>query len=153
MLTAAWDKVSPITVQNCFKRAGVSKESQECSISDTDDPFKKLDEQLDNLKKGNKITNHQNLMLKPAVIECDELLTADTELPSDADIIAAFQPNSNQDQEEEEEDEDEVVTEEPPPRQPSRQELSHAVDVLQTLFVGLDVNSFTSKKNYFKNNR
>ena len=48
------------------------------------------------------------------MIECDdELLTADTELPSDADIFAEFQPNSNEDQEEE--DKDEVVTDGPPP--------------------------------------
>ena len=47
------------------------------------------------------------------VIECDdELLTADTELPSDVDIFAEFQPNSNEDQEEE--DKDEVVTDGPP---------------------------------------
>ena len=47
------------------------------------------------------------------MIECDgELLTADTKLPSDANIIDEFQPNSNEDQEEE--DEDEVVTDRPP---------------------------------------
>lgn len=73
------------------------------------------------------------------MIECnDELLTADTELPSDADI-AAFQPNSNENQDEEEDEE-----EEPPPRGPSRHKLNHAVDVLQTLFERLDFMSFTS---------
>ena len=77
------------------------------------------------------------------MIECDdELLTADTELPSDADIIAEFQSNRNEDQE----DEDEVVTDEPPPKRPSKQELSNAMDVLQTfsLFVGVDVDMFKS---------
>ena len=35
------------------------------------------------------------------MIECDnELLTADTKLPSNADIIAEFQPNSNEEKEE-----------------------------------------------------
>ena len=46
MLTAAWDKVSEITVQNCFERAGISKESQECAMNDSDDPFTELDEEL-----------------------------------------------------------------------------------------------------------
>ena len=88
------------------------------------------------------------------MVECDdELLTADTELPSDADIIAEFQPNSNDDQEEE--DEDEVVIDEPPLKRPSKLELIHAMDVLQTfsLFVGVDVDSFVEHQKYFKNNR
>ena len=78
------------------------------------------------------------------MIECgDKLLTADTELPSDADIIVEFQPISNEDQEEEEE---KVITDEPPPKRPSKQEPSHAMDVLQTfsLFVGVDVDSIKS---------
>ena len=142
MLTAAWDKVADTTVQNCFKRAGISKESQECAINDTDDPFKELDEELDNLTERQQHHAPPEVNAK-TVIECDdELLTADTELPSDADIIAEFQSNRNEDQE----DEDEVVTDEPPPKRPSKQELSNAMDVLQTfsLFVGVDVDMFKS---------
>ena len=146
MLTAAWYKVSNITGQNCFERAGISKESQKCTINDTDGPFKELDEELNNLRERQQDHAPTDVNAE-IVIECDdELLTADTELPSDVDIIAEFQPNSNGDQEQEEDDENEVVTDEPPPKRPSKQELSHAMDVLQTfsLFVGVDVNSFKS---------
>lgn len=151
MLAAAWDKVSDITVQNCFKRAGILKESQECAENDTDDPFKELDEELNNLRERQQDHTPPEVNLE-TMIECDdELLTADTELPRDADIIAEFQPNSNEDQEEEEEEEEELVTDEPPPKYPSRQELSHAMDMLQTfsLFVRVDV----QHQKYFEDNQ
>ena len=99
--------------------------------NDTDDPFKELDEELDNLRE------RQQDHAPPEVSAETMMNSADTKLPSDADIIAEFQPNSNKDQEEE----DEVVTDEPPTKRPSKQVLSHAMDVLQTssLFVGVDV--------------
>ena len=110
MLTAAWDKVSEITVQNCFKRVGISKESQECAMNDSDDPFKELDEELDNLRE--RAQNHAPPeVTTETVIECDdELLTADTELTSDSDILAEFRPSDD------ELEEDEVFIEEPPPK-------------------------------------
>ena len=74
--------------------------------------------------------------------ECDdELLTAGTKLPSDSDILAEFQPDEN-----ELEEEDEVMIDEPPPKRPSKQELCHAIDVLQTcsLFVEVAIDSLKS---------
>ena len=145
MLTAAWDKVSEITVQNGFKRAGISKESQECAMNDSNDPFKELDEELDNLRE--RAQDHAPLeVTTETVIECDdELLTADTELTSDSGILAEFWPSDD-----ELEEDDEVFIEEPPPKRPSKQDLGHAIDVLQTfsLFVRVDHDSFkTNIKN------
>ena len=65
MLTAAWDKVSDITVHNCFKRAGISKASQEYAINDTEYPFKELEEEFDNLRERQHDHAHLKLMLKP----------------------------------------------------------------------------------------
>lgn len=50
MFTAAWDLVSEKTIQNCFKRAGISKQSRQCAVNDEDDPFKELNEELDKLR-------------------------------------------------------------------------------------------------------
>ena len=138
MLTAAWDKVSEITVQNCFKRAGISKESQECTMNDSD-------EELDNLREGAQDHAPPEVTTE-TVIECDdELLTADTELTSDSDILAEFRPSDD-----ELEEDDEVFIEEPPPKRPSKQDLCQAIDLLQTfsLFVLVDHDSFkTNIKN------
>ena len=49
MLDVAWGKVTKETVVNCFTKAGISKEKQAESLSEADDPFKDLQEQLDKL--------------------------------------------------------------------------------------------------------
>lgn len=143
MLTAAWDKVSETTVQNCFKRAGISEQSQEHAMNDTDDPFKELTEELENLRE--RAENQVSTQVSAeTMIECDDdLLTADTELPSDSDILAEFRVDDKELEEALEED-DEVFIDEPPPKRPSRHELCQAIDVLQTfgLFVEVEMDSF-----------
>ena len=52
MLVAAWDNVTSGTINNCFRAAGMSHHSQESALSDDDDPFKTLAEEINNLKKG-----------------------------------------------------------------------------------------------------
>ena len=47
MLDVAWGKLTKETVVNCFAKAGISKEKQVESLSEADDPFKDLQEQLD----------------------------------------------------------------------------------------------------------
>ena len=49
MLDVAWGKVTKETVVNCFAKAGISKEKQVESLSEADDPFTDLQEQLDKL--------------------------------------------------------------------------------------------------------
>ena len=49
MLDVAWGKVTKETVVNCFAKAGISKKKQVESLSEADDPFKDLQEQLDEL--------------------------------------------------------------------------------------------------------
>ena len=145
MLTAAWDKVSEITVQKCFKRAGISKESQECAMNYSNDPFKELDEELDNLRERAQDHAPPEVTTETVIEYDDELLTADTELTSDSDILAEFQPSDD-----EVKKDDEVFIEEPPPKRPSKQDLCHTIDVLQTfsLFVQVDHDSFkTNIKN------
>ena len=50
LLTAVWECVSQETLVKCFKKAGVSSESQIRSQSDDDDPFKLLNAQLEDFQ-------------------------------------------------------------------------------------------------------
>ena len=50
MLEQSWLALPDTTVINCFKKAGISKESQQDSIQNTDDPFAQLSEMLDELR-------------------------------------------------------------------------------------------------------
>ena len=50
MLVRSWDTVSAKTAKNCFRNAGVSKETHVASVNDEDDPFKLLEENVNELK-------------------------------------------------------------------------------------------------------
>ena len=46
ILTASWVAVTRETIVNCFKKAGINTEAQHAAITDSDDPFKDLQEML-----------------------------------------------------------------------------------------------------------
>ena len=50
MLVAAWDAVATKTVLNCFRKSTVPSESQKFVITKDDDPFKELEEEIENLR-------------------------------------------------------------------------------------------------------
>ena len=50
MLVESWDAVSSDTAVNCFKKAGISKETRAASLADDDEPFKLLAGNVDELK-------------------------------------------------------------------------------------------------------
>ena len=45
-----WDTVSANTVKNCFRKVGISEETQVSSINDEDDLFKLLEDNVNELK-------------------------------------------------------------------------------------------------------
>ena len=49
MLVAGWDAVMTKTVVNCFRKSKILSESQESEIVEDDDPFKELEEKIENL--------------------------------------------------------------------------------------------------------
>ena len=49
MLEQSWSMLPGTTITNCFKKAWISKESQQNSINNTDDPFAQLTENLNEL--------------------------------------------------------------------------------------------------------
>ena len=62
MLVSAWDRVSPSTIQNCFRAAGISQQSQECTVADDDDPFDMLVEEINNLRERTPELPPENVM-------------------------------------------------------------------------------------------
>ena len=47
ILTGAWNKVMPETIQNCFKKAGICSEAQANAIHDLDNPFLTVSEEVE----------------------------------------------------------------------------------------------------------
>ena len=50
MLVSAWDALSTQTIVNCFRKTGISTESQETAIAEDDDSFRELQDEIDNLR-------------------------------------------------------------------------------------------------------
>ena len=64
-------------------------------MNDSDDPFKELDEELDNLRLRAQDHAPPEVTTETVIEYDDELLTADTELTSDSDILAEFRPSDD----------------------------------------------------------
>ena len=52
ILTRAWNKVTPETIKNCFKKAGICSEAQTIAINDLDNPFAVLSEEIQSLREA-----------------------------------------------------------------------------------------------------
>ena len=50
-LVSSWNGVSEETIVDCFKKANVGHANQQTAVIDADDPFKSLEEELNNLRK------------------------------------------------------------------------------------------------------
>ena len=50
MLVSVWDALSTETIVNCFRKSGISTESQEIAITEDDDPFRELQDEIDKLR-------------------------------------------------------------------------------------------------------
>ena len=87
LLTAVWECVSQETLVKCFKKAGVSSESQIRSQSDDDDPFKLLDAQLEDFQDKRE-SSLISFTVEGCVDVDEEVLTSETHVLTDAEIIA-----------------------------------------------------------------
>ena len=52
LLVSAWGEVSNETIQNCFVKVGFSTQDKEKTMSDEDDPFKLIEEDLSELPEN-----------------------------------------------------------------------------------------------------
>ena len=82
MLVSAWDALSTQTIVNCFRKSGISTESQETVIVEDDDPFRELQDEIDDLRS-----------VQPNLVEEDFDTTTFADF--DAEVIAVQPPPSD----------------------------------------------------------
>ena len=92
MLVKSWDAISINTVKNCFRKAGISQETQVASISEEDDPFKLLQQNVDELKSRNLVD--ENLTVD------DYVETSETSAMTDQEILDSILINDLAEEEE-----------------------------------------------------
>ena len=124
---AAWECVSPITSANCFRKAGISCDSQARWCAD-DDPFKLLAAQLEEFQKR---------------CECPTDFTVDSYVDADADVVNSeaylltdsetiarvTQTQLDVTEHDDENGEDDLDWEMPPPR---KDQVRQTIEILQS---------------------
>ena len=155
ILVKSWDAVSKDTVQNCFKKAGISRETQVSSLNNEDDPFKLLSENISELKKLNV---GDDILDANDFVDIDfEVSTSKSIEMTDEEIVESIL-SEDMNQDEVDVDNDEVEAYDTPPRKPKLSELEEAFELMErwSLFDGngveirkqLNIMSKTCQKHY-----
>ena len=82
ILVSAWDALLTQAIVNCFRKSGISTESQKTTIAEDGDPFRELQDEIDDLRS-----------VQPNLIEED--FDATTFADVDAEVIAVQPPPSD----------------------------------------------------------
>ena len=86
-LVSSWNAVSEETISNCFKKANISHANQQTAMTDADDPFKSLEEELSNLRKLDE-NAVQDTLSAESFVELDNEVVTSASCMSAADILA-----------------------------------------------------------------
>ena len=111
LLNASWECVSPITLVNCSRKAGISSESQAESKSGDDDPFKLFAGHLEKFQGKSECPIDVTV---DVYVDADEdVVTSEAHLLTDSEIITRVTQTqlhaAENDDENEEDDVDETI--------------------------------------------
>ena len=131
ILVDSWEFVCKETIINCFRKAGITPAVQQAVISDSDDPFKGLQESLNDLRKADSSMVPDDVTATALVSLDDDVIATAPEI-SEGDIIeelrACKEPGEG------EESDDEISIEEifdPVVEKPPRSAIESALDDLK----------------------
>ena len=135
MLVSAWDALSTQTVVNCFRKSGISTESQESAIAEDDDPFRELQDETDDLcyVQPNLIEEDFNTT---TFADIDAEVIALQPRPSDAEIAAELLEREGVSDDDDDDFSGEVADE--PVKFPDKNELLQVIETLQRFSLFLD---------------
>ena len=126
ILADSWEVVTKETIINCFRKAGITPDVQQAVIADSDDPFKDLQESLNDLRKVDSSMVPDDVTAT-ALVSLDDNVIATAPEISEGDIIEELK--DRQEPGEEGESDDEISIEEildPVVEKPSRSAIESA---------------------------
>ena len=85
-LVSLWNAVLEETIVNCFKKANISHGNQQTAVTNADDSFKSLEEELDSLCKLDENVVQDTLSAE-SFVELDNEAVISASYMRDADII------------------------------------------------------------------
>ena len=134
MLVSAWDALSTQTVVNCLRTSGISTESQETAIAEDDDPFRELEDEIDDLRSVQRDLTEEDFDAT-TFADVDAEVIAVQPPPSEAEIVAELLETESVS-----DDDDyysgEVADE--PVKCPDKNELLQVIETLQRFSLFLD---------------
>ena len=127
ILVSPWDALSTQTIVNCFWKSGVSTESQETAIAEDDDPFRELQDEIDDLRsvQSNLIEEDFDTTISADV---DAEIIAVQPLPSYVEIVGELLETEGASDDDDDDDSGEVADE--PGKCPDKNELLQVVETL-----------------------
>ena len=87
MLVSAWEALWTQTMVNCFQKSGISTESQETAIAENRDPFRELQDEIDDLRSVQPDLTEEDFNATTFADVDAEVITVQPP-PSDAKIVA-----------------------------------------------------------------
>ena len=161
-LVSSWNAGSEKeTIVNCFEKANISHANQQTAVIDADDPFKSLEEELDNLRNLDQNPVEDTLSAESFVELNSEVVTS-ASCMSDADILAKVIRSDSIEDEDDDDDNDNDLKDDidvldcpTPLTRPCKGDIEEALDKLQHLSLfssyGDEIRSFTLKIEIFLN--
>ena len=144
MLKKTWGEVTEQTIRNCFRKSGISLETQEGAMVYHDDPFKGMvddgedDSAVDELEFDLNQHHEARPDLAPENLDADDLVDFDREVVTNEsrplfvdEIVNEYLPQPVETTEDGISDEDEVPEE--PISRPSQNEVDEAIEILNRL--------------------
>ena len=128
LLTEAWRCVSPETLVNCFRKAGISSESQVRSQSDDNDPFKLLVAQLEEFH--NRCESPIDFTVDGYVDADEDVVNSEAHLLTYSKIITRVTQTQFDAAENDDENEEDDVDQEMSP--PKRDHVCQAIEILHS---------------------
>ena len=128
ILVYSWEAVSAQTIVNCFRKAGITSEAQNAAITDADDPFSDLKENLQQLHDIDPDMVPESVTPESLIDVDNEVLTT-APVIADDDILRSVTTNQ-QEQSDKDDDNDEEV-EEAAPERPLRFLVESTIDVIR----------------------
>ena len=127
-LVQAWNRVSKDTFQNCFKRAGISKDAKTDAVEEIDDPLKSLQSDLDELRLLDPSLVPDETTAEDYTDTDKNLVVTEPVLIDDEEILGQYSETLNIDVDDDTQENAEEVE---PLKKPSRSETYAAMELLQ----------------------
>ena len=132
-LVQSWNKVNDDTIKNCFKHAGISSAAQIDALEESDDPFKSLQFDLDELRTLDPTLVPAETTAEDYTDTNQALGVAESITVDDKEILSKYRKDLNMDARVDENADDdslEMLDEDEPLMKPVQYEIYKAIEIL-----------------------